>query len=176
MLGYAKEEALENKTIIKNKVKAHYEKGKAIEDIFIETIFLVGSILLVILTIGLVFFNQQIVDFLNNVVVANISIIMPFIIAFSLVYIAIKFFRLYNSVKKHSYTWYKSRSYKRTKEGEVLNRKIEGLKNYLKDFSLLTEKEQQELILWEEYLIYSVIFNINHKIINELSSLIEVIH
>ncbi len=40
-------------------------------------------------------------------------------------------------------------------------------KNYLKDFGNFEEKSHQELILWEDYLIYSVIFNLNTKIIKE---------
>ena len=28
-------------------------------------------------------------------------------------------------------------------------------------------REKKELILWKEYLIYSVVFNINKKVINE---------
>ena len=82
------------------------------------------------------------------------------------------FQKFYNSVKKESYFQDKNRSYKRTSKGELLNYKIEGLKVYLEDFSKLSEKEQDELILLDEYLIYSVIFNQNKKIIDELSSLI----
>lgn len=47
------------------------------------------------------------------------------------------------------------------------------MKNYIKDFSILDEREQHELMIWDEYLIYSVLFNQNQKIINDLSSLVE---
>ena len=55
----------------------------------------------------------------------------------------------------------------RTKKGEQVNEKLEGLKKYLEDFSSLENKSEEELILWEDYLIYSVIFNQNEKIIKE---------
>lgn len=48
--------------------------------------------------------------------------------------------------------------------GETINENLEGLKNYLRDFSSINEKDEKSLILWEDYLIYSVIFNQNTKI------------
>jgi len=62
----------------------------------------------------------------------------------------------------------KTNPYVRSKEGKILNQKIEGLRKYLKDYSNMGEKEKNELILWEDYLIYSVIFNQNKKIIEEI--------
>ena len=76
-------------------------------------------------------------------------------------------------VKSIFYIILKSISYERTDIGEDVNKKIEGLKNYINDFSILDEREQQELMLWEDYLIYSVLFDQNDKVINELSSLVE---
>ena len=54
--------------------------------------------------------------------------------------------------------------YIRTKKGEQINANLEGLKNYLNDYSLIEEKEYKELELWEDYLIYSVIFRQNNKL------------
>ena len=58
----------------------------------------------------------------------------------------------------------KKNNYIRTKKGEEINEKLEGLKNYLKDYSLMDKRNENDLILWEDYLIYSVIFNQNTKI------------
>lgn len=58
--------------------------------------------------------------------------------------------------------------YIRTPKGERVNEKLEGLKNYLKDFSLINEKDEKSLVLWEDYLIYSVIFNQNTKIVKDM--------
>ena len=57
--------------------------------------------------------------------------------------------------------------YIRTKSAEELNIKLEGLKNYLKEYSLLKDKESKDIVLWEDYLIYSVIFNQNNSILSE---------
>ena len=57
--------------------------------------------------------------------------------------------------------------YVRTEVSKDLNKKMEGLKKYIKDFSLMEEREKEDMVLWEEYLIYSVIFGINGKIVEE---------
>lgn len=57
--------------------------------------------------------------------------------------------------------------YIRSKKAREINEKLEGLKNYLKDYSSMAHKSQEELVMWENYLIYSVIFNQNEKIIKE---------
>lgn len=58
--------------------------------------------------------------------------------------------------------------YVRTEKGEEVHKKLEGLKNYLKEFSRLNEKSSKELLLWDSYLIYSVIFNQNEKVVKEI--------
>ncbi len=58
--------------------------------------------------------------------------------------------------------------YVRTEKGEEIHKKLEGLKNYLKDFSRLDEKNSKEIMLWDSYLVYSVIFNQNENIIKEI--------
>ena len=63
--------------------------------------------------------------------------------------------------------------YVRTKKAENLNEKLEGLKKYLKDYSSLKEKTADELVIWEDYLIYSVIFSQNEKIIKEYQEKID---
>lgn len=62
----------------------------------------------------------------------------------------------------------KKNSYIRTNKGEVINERLEGLKNYLNDFSLMHERDEKSLPLWENYLIYSVIFNQNTKLIKSI--------
>lgn len=63
--------------------------------------------------------------------------------------------------------------YNRTEKGSNINKKIEGLKKYIKDYSLLDEKEKELLRVWDEYLIYSVLFNQNKEILNKFSALIQ---
>ena len=58
--------------------------------------------------------------------------------------------------------------YIRNDEGKMINLKLEGLRKYLVDFSQVEEKTKEQLILWEEYLVYSVILGINTKVIEEV--------
>lgn len=62
---------------------------------------------------------------------------------------------------------YQKNPYVRNKNAEELNQKLEGLKNYLKEYSFLDNKEAEDIVVWEDYLIYSVIFNQNQNIILE---------
>lgn len=63
-------------------------------------------------------------------------------------------------------------SFRRTEKGEEINKKLEGLKNYLNDFSLMDERDKNELVLWDEYLIYSVMFGQNREIIEKYKNII----
>lgn len=60
----------------------------------------------------------------------------------------------------------------RTTKGNEINKNLEGLKNYIKEYSLLKEKDDDSLTLWEDYLIYAVIFGQNNKITEDLSKYI----
>ena len=46
--------------------------------------------------------------------------------------------------------------------------RLKGLKKYLQDYSLIDKREILEIYLWEKYLAYATIFNINHNIIEIL--------
>lgn len=65
-------------------------------------------------------------------------------------------------------------SYVRTEKGKEINKKLEGLKNFLKDFSILDEREQKEISIWKEYLVYSVLFNQNKNIIADFEKKIRI--
>lgn len=58
--------------------------------------------------------------------------------------------------------------FKRTPEGEVATEKIAGMKNFLRDFTLLSEAEKTQLLLWDDFLIYAVVLEENRRIVNEL--------
>lgn len=59
---------------------------------------------------------------------------------------------------------YFNKNYTRTIKGRVLLNKAYALKNYLKDYSLIGERTEAELLLWEYYLIYAVALDVNVKI------------
>lgn len=55
----------------------------------------------------------------------------------------------------------KTDPYFRTQKGEDINEKLEGLKEYLKDYGHMKNKEAEMINLWEDYLIYAIIFGEN---------------
>lgn len=61
-------------------------------------------------------------------------------------------------------------------DGRVIHSKLEGLKYYLKDFDKLDKEESQSVMIWDDYLMYSVMFGFNKKIIDKYRSLIKVDH
>lgn len=58
--------------------------------------------------------------------------------------------------------------YVRSKKGKEINLKLEGLKKYLIEFSKIEDKKSEELKFWEEYLVYSVIFEINTSVVDDI--------
>lgn len=104
-------------------------------------------------------------DFINNP--TNITDWKLFILMFAILLV----FNLPISLDIYFYTYIikaKNNNYIRTKKGEELNENLEGLKNYLKDFSTIHERDEKSLTLWEDYLIYSVIFNQNTTVIKDI--------
>lgn len=63
---------------------------------------------------------------------------------------------------------YFNKNYIRTTKGNELLNKAYALKNYLKDYSLIKNRTEEELILWEYYLVYAVILDVNVKIKDEI--------
>lgn len=55
-----------------------------------------------------------------------------------------------------------------TKKGLNEKEMWKGLKKYMKDFSLLNEKEVPALVLWEKYLVYATVFGIAEKVLKQL--------
>lgn len=59
---------------------------------------------------------------------------------------------------------YFHKNYTRTIKGKILLNKAYALKNYLKEYSLIKDRTEEELVLWEYYLIYAVALDANVKI------------
>lgn len=64
-----------------------------------------------------------------------------------------------------------ARQLKRTEAGELLTAQIYGLKNFIRDFSNLSEAEKEQLILWDDFLIYAVLLEENERIIEDIFSM-----
>lgn len=69
--------------------------------------------------------------------------------------------KIYNKIEVNN-------RYERTKEGKILVEQIAGIKNYIHDFSLLSEKDKENIVLWEDFLIYAVLLEENEKIIDDI--------
>ena len=63
--------------------------------------------------------------------------------------------------------------YVRNKNANEINDKLEGLKKYIKEYSLMNERKKEEINIWEDYLIYSVIFGENTQIVKEIIKIIK---
>lgn len=60
---------------------------------------------------------------------------------------------------------------KRTEAGELLTAQISGMKNFIHDFSNLSEAEKEQLVLWDDFLIYAVVLEENERIIEDIFSM-----
>lgn len=74
---------------------------------------------------------------------------------------------------KSYYFMNKLNPYVRNKKAKEINLKLEGLKKYIKEYTLLDRKKNKDIIMWEDYLIYSVILGQNTKIVDEIMKKIE---
>lgn len=57
-----------------------------------------------------------------------------------------------------------TKNYRYTAKGRELVTKAYALKNYLEDFSMIRERKEEELALWEYYLIYAVALGVNEEL------------
>ena len=105
---------------------------------------------------------------INGIIIKNLdSNVKPYM--FGIIGLSIFFvFGLFFIIIYHDKSRYVD-SFKRTRKGQEINRKLDGLKLFLKDFSNIDSKQSEHLVLWDDYLIYSVMFNINKKIQEEYS-------
>lgn len=118
--------------------------------------------------IALIYFNTfSNFEIKSNNVVVTIMLILLFIALLIAPYALITYIFRKSRLNK-------SQPYKRSKLGSETNEKLEGLKKYIKEFSILSEREQKEIKLWREYLIYSVMFNMNKKVVEEVKKKINV--
>lgn len=142
------------------KVKSHIKKEILIS-IIIYIIFIIVTVVL--------FNNIENINIMNNIFLVFVIFFIFFILFLILAYYPItkiiSLVILTNKLKHNNGI--------RTSIGEEVNLKLEGLKNFLKDFSILDEKTKEELIIWQDYLIYSVIFNQNTKIVDKYKNVIK---
>lgn len=69
---------------------------------------------------------------------------------------------------------YKNRGdvlWERTALGNEMSEKIAGLSRYIHEFSLLSEAKKEEVVLWDDYLVYAIVLEENEKIVEEISKI-----
>ena len=91
-----------------------------------------------------------------------LNLITAVIISFFGVLVLISLYIVIDQIK------YINKNYRRTIKGKKLLNKAYALKNYLKDYSLIKDRTEEELILWEYYLVYAVVLGVNAKIEDEI--------
>ena len=45
---------------------------------------------------------------------------------------------------------------------------VYGMKNFIHDFSNLSEADKGQVVLWDDYLIYAVVLEENQQIVDEI--------
>lgn len=76
---------------------------------------------------------------------------------------------IYRRTRRKIYNKHKEENrYERTAESKILIEQIAGMKNYIHDFSLLSEKEKEAIILWKDFLVYAVLLEENETIIKDI--------
>lgn len=91
-----------------------------------------------------------------------LDVLVPLLLLVSLGSILVCLFKLLEQIITFN------KDYRRTSKGNELLNKAYALKNYLKDFSIIDKRTEKELVLWEYYLIYAVILDINVKVTDEV--------
>jgi hypothetical protein len=153
------EDAIDNKLII--------DKGKASTKLIKQVLRLILIYFILFFSKDLIlsFFNYVDYNKIDNVLISIIScvllIALILIVVFMFVYSIFAFVTLFTySVKASSF------KYIRTTSGKNLFTKASALKLFLKDFSSLQNKELKYINIWDDYLVYSVLFDQNEKVID----------
>lgn len=156
--SFAQDEAIEDELITKNT-----NGKKRIKRMLIRT----GLIFIISFILFSIFCNN--VEMMNNInTMYSIFILLFFVIIMFTVVVILPIVVLVYSLMQIN-------SYERTEKGEEINKNIEGLKKYINDYSLLNSKDVNQLAIWEEYLIYSVIFDFNStNIVEQIFKFVEI--
>ena len=60
-------------------------------------------------------------------------------------------------------------SYMKTNKGYDINLKLNGLKNYVLDFSNINNRNIDEIKIWDYYIIYTIILDLKGNLDKEVS-------
>ena len=57
---------------------------------------------------------------------------------------------------------------RRTDYGNQMAECVYGMKNFIHDYSNLSEVDRRQVVLWEDYLVYAVVLEENEQIVKEI--------
>ncbi|MCI7554891.1 MAG: DUF2207 domain-containing protein [Tenericutes bacterium] len=61
--------------------------------------------------------------------------------------------------------------YIRTKQGKLLSDKLNGLKKFLTENSIINERQIEEIFIWDYYIIYAIIFDLKGNLDRDVNTL-----
>jgi len=79
------------------------------------------------------------------------------------------FVPMYRLFKDYGMRTRKDVLWERTELGNETAEKIAALRRFIHDFSMLSTAEKEEALLWEDYLVYTIVLEDNEKIVKEIS-------
>ncbi|MEE3342851.1 MAG: hypothetical protein VZS44_02035 [Bacilli bacterium] len=94
-----------------------------------------------------------------------------FYIGMPLIFITLIIFILYGNFQYEFNSFISRKLYLRSKSGIDLCVKMQSLKNFLREFTDLGNKNIKEVNIWDEYIIYSIILNIKGNLNKEVDEL-----
>jgi uncharacterized membrane protein len=62
-----------------------------------------------------------------------------------------------------------SRHLRRTPLGEEEAEFVYGIRNYLRDFTALSEADRHALMLWDDFMVYAIALGQNRQVVDELT-------
>ena len=61
-----------------------------------------------------------------------------------------------------------SRQFRRTALGEEETELVYGIRNYVRDFTAMSEADRGALALWDDFLVYAVALGQNRRVVDQL--------
>ena len=77
----------------------------------------------------------------------------------------------YIAIKRAVYYKREDVIWERTPLGDETTEKIAGLSRFIQEFSLLSEAKKEQVVLWDDYLVYALVLEKNEKIVKNISQL-----
>lgn len=154
-VGYL--DAYKNMTFEELIQKGYIENNNKKLSIFKNTVirFLLFFLILCLILINVFFIKDLIVEKIIDIIIICLIAIIIYKRASAL---------LIGYVNRKS-------KYRRTKLGDEKTEYIHALQNFIHDFSNLKDVAKEQIVLWEDFLVYAIILEENSKIVKEIEDI-----